>query len=84
MTITKDGIDRDQNKCETMEINDNNSRSQYTIGSNDFIRKYKHEKEVCYITKIKLRNLYNTFVLVLKYKYAKNVFIKYFNYFFHK
>lgn len=38
MTITKDGIDLRQNNCETIEVNDN-SKSQYTIGSNDFIRK---------------------------------------------
>lgn len=35
MTITND---RHQNKCKTMDT-DANSRSQYTIGSNDFIRK---------------------------------------------
>lgn len=40
MTVSKDGINGHQNKCETMEINDDNLKSQYTIGSNDFIRKY--------------------------------------------
>jgi len=39
MTITNDDNDRHQNRCEKMEANDNNVRSQYTIGSNDFIRK---------------------------------------------
>lgn len=38
MAISKDGIDGHQNKCETMEVADN-IKSQYTIGSNDFIRK---------------------------------------------
>jgi len=39
MTNTDDDNDRHQNRCEKMEVNDNNLRSQYTIGSNDFIRK---------------------------------------------
>jgi len=38
MTITNDDNDRHQNQCEKMEVNEN-LRSQYTIGSNDFIRK---------------------------------------------
>lgn len=38
MTATNDIIDEYQNNCTSMEINDN-LRSQYTIGSNDFIRK---------------------------------------------
>ncbi|XP_026818883.1 sodium-independent sulfate anion transporter-like isoform X1 [Rhopalosiphum maidis] len=36
MTITNDDNDRHQNRCEKMEVNEN-IRSQYTIGSNDFI-----------------------------------------------
>lgn len=48
MTITKDGIDRHQNKCELMEINGNTSKSQYTIGSSDFIRKYEHDNKKYY------------------------------------
>lgn len=38
MTHTDDVMDQYKNKCQTMEA-DANSRSQYTIGSNDFIRK---------------------------------------------
>jgi hypothetical protein len=38
MTITNESIEPQKHKCENMELSDN-SRSQYTIGSNDFIRK---------------------------------------------
>lgn len=38
MTVTNDSIDQHQNKCEKVEVNEN-VKSQYTIGSNDFIRK---------------------------------------------
>lgn len=40
MTVTKDNdIDLYQNRCETMVSVESNLGSQYTIGSNDFIRK---------------------------------------------
>jgi len=55
MTITEDGIDRREINCETMEINGNNSRTQYTIGSNDFIRKYIHDT-----------NYYNYYAIIIK------------------
>lgn len=38
MTVTKDGIDRQLSECEETEIS-GKLRSEYAIGSSDFIRK---------------------------------------------
>lgn len=37
MTVTKDGIEQQRRECEAMDIIDN-LRSEYAIGSSDFIR----------------------------------------------
>lgn len=56
MTATKDGAE--PNKFETMEVADD-LKSQYRIGSSDFIRKYIIILKTIHITTYNLKTVYN-------------------------